>query len=89
MATLKSLIGILTRASRSLDAAASEIGSLGLQPRKNIRKIAEIVVAIFEIQEQIHVKRPDLIPRNLKDTKYAGKMRRAALRGNPRRLRGA
>jgi hypothetical protein len=89
MATLKRLNGLLTKASKSLDAAASEIRSLGLRPQKNIRKIADILVSIFEIQEQIYAKRPDLIPRFLKDTGYASRIRRAAPRGKSRRLRGA
>jgi len=84
MATLKSLNGLLTKASRSLDEAASQIKSLGLQPRKNIRNIAEILVAIFEIQGQIHAKRPDLIPSFLRNTDYARKMKRVALSGKPK-----
>lgn len=81
MATLKSLNGLLTKASRSLDEAASQIRRLGLHPRKNIRRIAEILIAIFEIQEQIHAKRPDLIPNFLRNTDYPRKMTRVSLSG--------
>jgi len=74
MASVKRLNDILTNASKSLDKAATLIQALDIHPKQNIRKIADLLVVIFEIQEQIHERRPDLIPPFLHDTDYARKM---------------
>lgn len=44
MASLKSLNRLLIKASRSLDEAARQIRDLGLQPRKNNRRIGEMLI---------------------------------------------
>lgn len=63
MASLESIHQLLTVAARLLDSAASEIRDTKLEPvRENIHQIGQILAAIFEIEQKIHVLRPDLKP---------------------------
>ena len=68
MATLEALYENLNRAARALDRAAGQIRDVPLEPAgENIRRIANILAEIFEIQQQIYPLRPELIPEHLWD----------------------
>ena len=62
MASLDELKNLLKEASRLLDKAAAEIRDLGLEPEKNVCRIAEAIVLTSEIRKEIYNRRPDLIP---------------------------
>lgn len=74
MASLKRLNELLTGASKLLNEASYQVRDLDLQPQQNIRKIGELLVDIFDIQMQVHEKRPDLIPEYLQGTDYHKKL---------------
>ncbi len=57
----------LTNATRSLDDASSLIRDLDFEPSKNIRKIGELLLQIFEMQNRIYLMEPDLKPDFLKE----------------------
>ena len=63
---LDSLDARLTRAARLLDQSAALIRDLDLDSETNIRKIGEALANVFEIQNDIYEKRPDLMPDHLK-----------------------
>ncbi|WP_143098456.1 hypothetical protein [Variovorax sp. OK605] len=55
-------------AARLLDSAASEMRDAQLEPvRENIHQVGEILAAIFEIEQKIHVLRPELKPAYLSE----------------------
>lgn len=66
MATLEELDAQLRTAATLLDGSASVIRDLGVNPHANTRKIAEALVLVFEIQQEIYALRPDLSPDFLK-----------------------
>ena len=55
----------LTKSARTLDDSARLIRDLDFG-KENIGRIAEALVQIFEIQNQIYEQRPDLTPEHLK-----------------------
>jgi len=55
----------LTKSARILDDSARLIRELDFG-KENIGRIAEALVMIFEIQNQIYEQRPDLTPEHLK-----------------------
>jgi len=55
----------LTKSARILDDSARLIRDLDFG-KENIGRIAEALVMIFEIQNQIYEQRPDLTPEHLK-----------------------
>src|SRR5919108_338288 len=63
--SLDSLNAELARASKMLNRCANVMKERDLLPRTNIRHIAEALVAIFEIQNDIYAQRPDLTPKHL------------------------
>jgi hypothetical protein len=64
--SLDSLNAELTNAAKMLNGCTSVIRKLDLQPRANVRHIGEALVAIFEIQNDIYRRSPDLTPDYLK-----------------------
>ena len=66
MATLDELDAQLRTAAKLLDGGASIIRDVGLNSQTNIRRIAEALVLVFEIQQEIYAVRPDLSPDFLK-----------------------
>ena len=68
MATLEALYKNLERAARTLDKTARQIRDTPLEPtRENIRRIANALSEIFDIQQEIYPLRPELIPHHLWD----------------------
>lgn len=68
MASPESIHRLLTVAARLLDSAASEIRDAKLEPvRENISQIGHALAVIFEIEQKIHVLRPDLKPAYLSE----------------------
>ncbi len=57
----------LRKSSRMLDDCARLIRDLDLSSRENIRRVGQALVLIFEIQDQIYKRRPDLTPEHLKE----------------------
>jgi hypothetical protein len=78
MASLDHLNRLLTKAAHLLDQAAGDFAELGLRPERNIREVGKILVAIYDLQKELHKKRPSLIPAYLRGTKYARKITQAA-----------
>jgi hypothetical protein len=66
VASLAELENLLKEASRLLDRAAAEIRDLGLEPEKNVRRVAEAIVLASEIRAEIYNRRPDLTPEYFK-----------------------
>lgn len=66
MATLDELEAQLRTVAQMLDGSASVIRDLDLNSPTNIRRIAEALVLVFEIQREIYAVRPDLAPDFLK-----------------------
>ena len=62
MASLDELENLLKEAAGLLDRAAVEIRDLGLEPEKNVRRIAEAIFLASEIRSDIYNRRPDLTP---------------------------
>jgi len=63
MPSLASLNDLLTQAAKLLDVAAGEIRCVPLEPKnENIRRIAAVLMEIFEMQLRIYNLRPDLKP---------------------------
>jgi hypothetical protein len=56
----------LTKSVRMLDYCARLVHDLDFNRQENMRKIADALVLIFEIQNQIYEQRPDLTPEHLK-----------------------
>ncbi len=57
----------LHKAARILDGSARLIKRLDLDPDKNVRRVAEALANVFEIQHQIYRRRPDLMPDFLRE----------------------
>ena len=89
MASLVHLHTLLTRAARLLDQAAGDFAELGMRPERNIQEIGRILVAIYDLQKDIHERRPSLIPTYLKGTKYAKKIAQSKSRRQTTRSVGA
>jgi hypothetical protein len=64
--SLESLNGLLLEAAKLLDQSSHQIRDSGLNSEENIRRIAEALIKIFEVQMQIYQLRPDLAPDYLK-----------------------
>ena len=64
--TLDYLDYSLCRASRLLDNCACLARDLEFNSKENIKRIAEALVQIFDIQNEIYDARPDLMPEWLK-----------------------
>ena len=64
--TLDEIERQLARAARILDRSARQLRDVKLNPNRNIRRIGEALVLVFEIQNEIYRKRPDLMPDFLK-----------------------
>ena len=60
--SLEALDEMLRLAASTLDVAAAVIRDAGLGPERNIKKIGEALINIFEIQHEIYALRPDLRP---------------------------
>ncbi len=67
--SLDSLNSKLGEAAKLLDECAHRIRDLDLDPKANIRRIGEALANVFEIQNQIYERRPDLTPNYLKRPK--------------------
>jgi len=50
-----------------LNTAAKQIRDAQLDPEKNVRKIAECLLLIFDIRMDIFKKKPELAPDYVKD----------------------
>ncbi len=77
--SLEYLDARLRRSVKLLDSCTSLIRDLELNPKRNIRRIAEAMVEVFEIQNEIYKLRPDLMPDYLKkppDPAMADEIRR-------------
>ena len=59
----------LSRAVRILNRTAGTIRDAEFDPNRNVKRIGEALVSIFEIQWEIYRARPDLLPQSLADTK--------------------
>jgi hypothetical protein len=69
MASLETINEKLTVAAKSLDQAAEEIRDLPLDASKhNIRAIGEALANIFQIQHEIYRLRPELKPKNKRES---------------------
>ena len=66
MASYEEIERLLEDASRLLDAAARQLRDIQLDPKGNVRRIAEALTLVSEIRSQVYVKRPDLKPAYLK-----------------------
>ncbi len=66
-ATLEYLDARLRQATRLLDICATSIVDLKLGPEKGLRRIAEAMLEVFDIQNEIYKLRPDLMPDFLKE----------------------
>jgi hypothetical protein len=65
--SIDNLNRLLREAAIKLDRAALEIRDIPFEPRKqHIRKIAEALSNVFDIQHMIYDERPDLEPEYLK-----------------------
>lgn len=60
----------LMQARRILDGVARKIRNADFAPRRNLFRVGHALVDIFDIQEEIHRERPDLIPAYLGSTDY-------------------
>lgn len=74
-----SLEELLTSAAARLDAAASLIRDLRLNPDVNIAKIGESLVKIFQFQHEIYAIRPDLRPGFLDDNHSRSRAKKVPL----------
>jgi hypothetical protein len=66
MASYEEIERLLEEASRLLDAAAHQVRDLELDPKRNVRRIAEAITLACEIRSEVYLKRPDLKPEYLK-----------------------
>ena len=66
VATFDDLEALLREASNSLEKAAENIRNLKFEPEKNVRTIGEAIVLVSEIRSQVYMRRPDLMPEDLK-----------------------
>jgi hypothetical protein len=59
----------LSAAGMLLDGAAQNIVSSPLDTERNVRRIAEVLMKISEIQDELYELEPELVPLFLRDTK--------------------
>ena len=64
----------LWQARRMLDGVARKIRDARFHVKRNLFRVGHALVDIFDIQEEIHRERPDLIPAYLRGTWYEEKM---------------
>ncbi len=64
----------LWEARRVLDRVARKIRDANFLVKENLFRVGHALVDIFDIQEQIHRERPDLIPQYLRGTDYETRM---------------
>lgn len=76
----------LARVAKVLDRMSAKIRDADLDPQRNVRRIGEALVNIFEIRHDIYRKRPDLLPRLLVDTDLG---REVLPKVPPKRRRGS
>lgn len=74
-ASLDAIHQDLVRAGRLLDQTAAKIRNADLNPHGNVRRIAYALRHVIEIQKEIYLERPDLLPALLIDTKFGRKVR--------------
>ena len=60
----------LMMARRLLDGVAAKIRRAKFAPKRNLSRVGHALVNIFDVQEEIHLERPDLIPAYLRGTDY-------------------
>src|SRR2546421_13087576 len=81
----------LTKAARLLDSAAGKLRDANFRAGRNIRRIAEALARISDIQFEIYSAQPGLLPRQLVATKFGARVlsNRPLERSgrNPRRAR--
>jgi len=63
-----------TTRDTTLDRAAAKLRDADFAARRNVRRIAEALAYISEIQFEIYAARPDLLPDSLSDTKFGAKV---------------
>ena len=56
----------LTKSARMLSDCARLVKDLDFNRRENMKRIAAALTTIFEVQNQIYERRPDLTPEHLK-----------------------
>jgi hypothetical protein len=61
----------LERIVAALSNAANDIRDAKLGPGRNVYRVGQALMAIFEIQADIYRNRPDLLPRLLHGTRLA------------------
>jgi hypothetical protein len=64
----------LMQARRILDGVARKIRNADFALKRNLFRVGHALVDIFDIQEEIHRERPDLIPPYLRGTEYEERM---------------
>ena len=57
----------LQRAVRLLGESSALLRDLELNPERNIRRIADALWVIFDVQTELYNQRPDLKPEDLRD----------------------
>jgi hypothetical protein len=60
--SLEELDEMLKSAASTLDAPAAVVRDLGLTPQRNVKRIGEALINIFQVQHEIYAIRPDLRP---------------------------
>jgi len=64
----------LWEARRVLDRVARRIRDANFLVKENLFRVGHALVHIFDIQEEVHRERPDLIPQYLRGTDYETRM---------------
>lgn len=62
---LRELDSILNRGTRLIDSAAKLVVPAGMH-KKNVRKLGEALVRVFDVQQEIYDRQPELLPEFLK-----------------------
>ena len=65
----------LREARRVLDGVSRKIRNVRFHVKRNLFRVRHLLVDIFDIHEEIHRERPDLIPAYLRGTWYEQKPR--------------
>ena len=63
---LRQMDALLRKGARLIDSAATLVIPAGMD-KKNIRRIGQALVKVFEVQHEIYDRRPELIPKCLKN----------------------
>jgi hypothetical protein len=63
----------LSQAAKLLDVCADQLRDLKLNPSHNIGRIGQALATIFEIQQDIYIHKPQLMPPYLKTKKTSRK----------------